>query len=147
MGEWLVTFELTNPFLMKKLVCILLFCAGGSIANAQRNCGTMANLQLLQQQDPNTLARHAGYEADIQQWIRQHAPVRTAVVFPQLPGFRETGDPITDREAYARAKAALYADTAAYRQWKQSASPVGTGERRSRPNCFLTIENPSNSGK
>lgn len=124
---------------MKRPLLFLGFITFSLLAHAQRNCGTMDYLRFMRQQDPALDARHAAYETEISRWIADHRAT-SHISFPVLPGFNPSGDPARDREAYAKAKAALYADPEAYRLWKSSPSTTQV-KKSPRPTRFKEVNN------
>ena len=96
---------------MKKSVLVFLtLIASASLSMAQQRCGTTEYYQKRLQQDPSLQQRMEEQEAYIQQWISDHPQTEAKPVsasrYPQLPGFKATGDPVKDADEYRAAKEA-----------------------------------------
>ena len=103
---------------------------------AQRNCGTMQNLEYLKSQDPSLEERQKQAEQLIQKCIKDHPVGEKKINFPLIKDFTPTGNSEKDREAYAKAKQSLYQnDPAGYRKLVGTSTtyyrqPVQSGKKR-----------------
>lgn len=94
----------------KSLLVFITLIAAASMSMAQQRCGTTEYYQKRLQEDPSLQQRMEEQEAYIQQWISNHpqSGIKPVVAsrYPQLPGFRATGDPVKDAAEYRAAKEA-----------------------------------------
>lgn len=79
-----------------------------SVQAQQRNCGVTEYEKYLNAIDPVRQERKFQNEREIQQWITEHA-IQTAVLptthlYPVIPGFTPTGNPVQDEVNYIIAK-------------------------------------------
>jgi hypothetical protein len=94
----------------KTFLSLLTLIAAASLSMAQQRCGTTEYYQKRLRDDPSLAQRIAQQEAYIQQWISNHPQTDTKPVtslrYPELPGFKATGDPVKDAVEYRAAKEA-----------------------------------------
>src|SRR4029453_18472385 len=97
--------------MIKTVPILLLMMLIVSLTRAQqRHCGTTEYYQLRYDKDPALKTKMEEDEARIQQWIKDHPQSSSAqhkssknqssTAFPELSGFKATGDEVKDREAY-----------------------------------------------
>jgi hypothetical protein len=94
----------------KTFLSLLALIAGVSLSIAQQRCGTTEYYQKRLKEDPSLAQRIAQQEVYIQQWISDHpqttSKLATTPRYPELAGFKATGDPIKDAAEYRAAKEA-----------------------------------------